>query len=135
MSVVYKLKNPSYSIATFYVSEKNKGNIIQSTHDSKLYYLKSAESITIMPGQRVLVSTGVEIDISAGFYAIISYNELNHRLIRVGVDIIDNSCGNINIFMDNFGEYPFKINIGDQIAKIKFIENNNNLIQFEKIEK
>lgn len=85
--------------------------------------LRSEESITIRPGERVLVSTGIFVELPEGYEAQVrarSGLSIQHGIGLVnGVGTIDSDYrGEVKIPLINWGEMPYKIEIGDRIAQM-----------------
>ena len=82
-----------------------------------------SESITIPPGKRALVPTGLYIELPPGYEAQIRARSglaLKHGISLVnGIGTIDSDYrGEIGILLINLGEYPFEIKNGDRIAQM-----------------
>lgn len=87
--------------------------------------LQSAEDKTIRPGDRVLVGTGVKLEIPFGFGAQVCSR--SGLAIKHGVavlnspGIIDNDYrGEIKVILHNSGNEEFIIKKGDRIAQLLF---------------
>lgn len=81
------------------------------------------ESITLMPGERCLVPTGLAIQLPGGYEAQIRARSglaVKYGIGLVnGVGTIDSDYrGEIRIPLINFGDKPFVINNGDRIAQM-----------------
>lgn len=86
--------------------------------------LVSQENLTLNPGQRALVSTGLHIALPAGFAAFVlprSGMALNHGIGVVnGPGLIDAGYrGEIKVILINFDpQESFSISVGDRIAQL-----------------
>lgn len=91
--------------------------------------LKSAEDVTIAPGKRATVSTGIKIELPSGFEAQI--RPRSGLAVKYGVTVL-NSPGTIDtdyrglvkVILVNTGDEPFVIKKGDRIAQMVFSEFN-----------
>ena len=77
--------------------------------------------LTIAPGQRVLISTGLRMAITRGRYGRIAPR--SGLALRSGIDVmagvIDSDYrGTIGVILVNHGDQPFEVNNGDRIAQI-----------------
>ena len=87
--------------------------------------LFSVEEVTIVPGQRKLIDTGIAIELPVGFEAQIRPRSGNAW--KQGVTVLNapgtidsDYIGNIKVLLINHGTNYFKIEIGDRIAQMKF---------------
>lgn len=103
----------------------------------------SVEDVWIMPGQRKMIDTGIQVHVPQGFYFRVAPRSglaLKHG-IDVLAGVIDSGfLNNIKVILINLSdggpEQSFKVNVGDRIAQlilekchsIKFIE----VTDFEK---
>lgn len=83
------------------------------------------EPITLLPGKRALIGTGIHLQIPRGFECQIRSRSglaIQHGVcVLNGVGTID--CGytnEIGVILINLGEEPFVINSGDRIAQMVF---------------
>jgi dUTP pyrophosphatase len=81
------------------------------------------ESVTLMPGERRMIPTGVSIQLPEGFEGQIRARSglaLKHGISMVnGVGTIDRDYrGEIGALLINLGEDPFEIRDGDRIAQL-----------------
>ena len=86
-------------------------------------YIK--EPITLMPGERKLIPTGLFVELPEGMEAQIrarSGLSIKHGIGLVnGVGTVDSDYrGEWNVPMINFGHEPYTINNGDRIAQVVF---------------
>lgn len=84
-------------------------------------YLPS--SITINPGQRILIPTGLQVSIPAGFE--IQVRPRSGLALKHGISILNSPGtidsdyrGEVGVLLINKGEHPFIIEDGDRIAQI-----------------
>ena len=82
-----------------------------------------SEAVTIMPGKRSLIPTGICIELPAGFEAQVRARSglaVKHGIGLVnGIGTVDSDYrGEIKIPVINWGEEPFVINDGDRIAQL-----------------
>lgn len=85
--------------------------------------VRSIENQTIYPGERMLISTGLECDIPEGFE--IQVRPRSGLAFKNGVTVL-NAPGTIDsdykgvlgVLLVNHGDYPFEVNAGDRIAQI-----------------
>ncbi|MBK5246467.1 MAG: dUTP diphosphatase [Peptostreptococcaceae bacterium] len=80
-------------------------------------------SVTLSPGERMLIPTGLYIEIPVGYEAQIRARSglaLNHGISLVnGIGTIDSDYrGEIGVILINLGKKDFTINNGDRIAQI-----------------
>lgn len=102
---------------------------VYQTEGSSGCDLRSAEDITIEPGKRAVVSTGLKIELPAGFEAQI--RPRSGLALKHGVTVL-NSPGTIDtdyrglikVILLNTGDAPFIISKGDRIAQMVFSEFN-----------
>ncbi|HHX13966.1 MAG TPA: dUTP diphosphatase [Clostridiales bacterium] len=91
-----------------------------------------AAPVSIEPGRRMLVPTGLCIELPAGFEAQVRARSglaIRHGIgIVNGIGTIDSDYrGEIGVLLINWGEQPFVINDGDRIAQLV-------ICRYEKIE-
>ncbi len=91
--------------------------------------LRSAECVTILPGKRAIVSTGVKIELPSGFEAQV--RPRSGLAAKYGVTVLNSPGtidsdyrGTVKVILLNMGEEPFVINKGDRIAQLVFSEFN-----------
>ena len=83
--------------------------------------LYSVENITIEPGQRYAVATGLSIELPEGFVSLIwdkSGIALKKGVTTMGGVIEHTYRGEYKIILLNTSAEPFEIKIGDKIAQI-----------------
>lgn len=100
----------------------------KGTFDSTGYDLASAESVTLLPGRRAVVSTGLVLDLSklpAGVDAQI--RPRSGLAAKHGVTVLNSPGtidrdyrGELKVILINHGEEAFTIEQGDRIAQMVF---------------
>lgn len=98
-------------------------------------YLK--ESVTIEPGKRALIPTGIYLEIPEGYEVQIRARSglavRNGIGLTNGIGTIDSDYrGEIKVSLINWGEEPFTVNSGDRIAQM--VAAKYERIAFEKAE-
>jgi dUTP pyrophosphatase len=83
--------------------------------------LHCAEYFVILPHERILVSTGMAIEIPPGYYGRVAPR--SGLAVRHGIDtlagIIDSDFrGELKVALINFGEHPVAFEAGDRIAQL-----------------
>ena len=86
-------------------------------------YAFLASPVTIIPSQRILISTGVQISIPEGFE--IQVRPRSGLALKHGISILNTPGtidsdyrGEIGVLLINHGDSPFVIEDGDRIAQI-----------------
>ena len=84
-----------------------------------------SEPVTLMPGERRLIPTGLIVEIPKGFEAQIRARSglaIKHGIGLVnGIGTVDSDYrGEWNVPLINWGQEPFTINDGDRIAQVVF---------------
>jgi len=83
------------------------------------YGIRSAQNCTISSGERMLISTGIRIDMPRGFHGKI---EGRMDLIKRGIDIfsniVDSPSYTITVLLINNSPEPFHLKNGDYIASV-----------------
>ena len=82
-----------------------------------------ATPVTLAPGQRALIPTGLRIELPAGFEAQVRARSglaVKHGIGLVnGIGTIDSDYrGEIKVCLINWGEEPFTVSDGDRIAQM-----------------
>ena len=82
--------------------------------------LYSAECLILYPGKRHMVETGISVSIPDNTYLRIAPR--SGLAYKFGIDVLAGvvDCdytGPVNVILQNLGDYPFPINIGDRIAQ------------------
>jgi dUTP pyrophosphatase len=105
---------------------KTEGSAVIPTRGSSFaagYDLSSVETLTINPGDRACVSTGLKIAIPKGWYGRIAPRSglAVKNGIHVGAGVIDEDyLGVIKVVIFNLGREPFIITPGMRIAQLIF---------------
>lgn len=109
------------------VSTKSGNLPVYQTEGSAGADLKACldEPITLMPGERRLIPTGMRIELPEGIEAQIrarSGLSIKHGITMInGVGTVDSDYrGEWNVPMVNLGSEPYTINDGDRIAQAVF---------------
>ncbi|MBQ7703578.1 MAG: dUTP diphosphatase [Firmicutes bacterium] len=109
------------------VSSKNGNVPVYQTEGSAGADLMACldEPITLMPGERRLIPTGMRIELPEGVEAQIrarSGLSIKHGITMInGVGTVDSDYrGEWNVPMVNLGSEPYTINDGDRIAQAVF---------------
>ena len=81
------------------------------------------EGVTLLPGERRLVPTGLKMELPSGYEAQI--RPRSGLAIKAGVTVLnapgtidEDYRGELQVILVNFGETPFRINDGDRIAQL-----------------
>ncbi len=109
------------------VYSKNGSVPVYQTEGSAGADLKACldQPITLMPGERRLIPTGLKIELPEGVEAQIrarSGLSIKHGITMInGVGTVDSDYrGEWNVPMVNLGQEPYTINDGDRIAQAVF---------------
>lgn len=81
----------------------------------------SIESLTIYPGKRALVGTGIGVKpIASNYIRVAPRSGLANKFgIDVLAGVIDQDyTGEVKVILQNNGDKPFEINVGDRIAQL-----------------
>lgn len=93
----------------------------RGSSDAAGYDLYSSTDFTIHPGQRLLVSTGIAIEVPCGTYGRIAPRSglaVRHG-INVGAGVVDRDYrGEVKILLFNHGEEVFEGKVGDRVAQL-----------------
>lgn len=95
----------------------------RSTFGAAGYDLFSAKDYVIQSGDKLLVSTGVKMEIPFGWFGRICPRSglTLKKFIDVGGGIIDSDYrGDIGVILFNFGNHAYVIKTGDRIAQMLF---------------
>lgn len=82
--------------------------------------LCSDQQYRIAPGARQLISTGIAVEIPAGYYGRIAPRSglAVKNGIDVGAGVVDSDYrGEVKVLLFNFGSEEFVVNVGDRIAQ------------------
>ncbi len=84
------------------------------------YDIRSKEELVVRPGEQVLVSTGLYVEIPLGYVGIIKDRSSVARAgMRTAAGVIDASYrGEVRVLMENRGLEPFTIHINDRIVQM-----------------
>ncbi len=84
------------------------------------YDIRSNEAVELHPGEQVLLSTGLHVEIPPGMVGILKDRSSCARAgLRVSGGIIDSSYrGEIKIVLENRGLAPYQIHINDRIVQM-----------------
>jgi dUTP pyrophosphatase len=78
-------------------------------------------SVTILPGEQMLVDTGVAMKIPGGYGGFVGprSSQRTKRITGWGDGVIDSDYrGTVKVIIANMGHQPYSINHGDRIAQI-----------------
>lgn len=106
-----------------YYSESNY-EIFHGTEDGAgldlPFYDKDIEEVTLMPGQRTMLKTGIYLEIPQGYYGELdsrsSTSKLNLLLMCRTIDA--DYRGNIRLVFINVGTEPITVHRGDYLGQI-----------------
>ncbi|KAM0686722.1 Deoxyuridine 5'-triphosphate nucleotidohydrolase [Conglomerata obtusa] len=93
------------------------------------YILHSAQSTTIKPREKCLVSSGISMAIPSDYYGQLHVltDHIGHIKLLGGV-IDSDYRGDVRAILYNDGDTDFKFEIGDSICKIIFVKINTDEI-------
>jgi dUTP pyrophosphatase len=98
--------------------------------------LRAAEAGQILPGERLLVRTGVSVELPAGVAAFV--HPRSGMALKYGITVLNtpgtidsNYRGEIGVILYNASKTNFVINVGDRIAQLVFQEVLT--VQFEQV--
>lgn len=83
--------------------------------------LSSVEEYLLSPGKKILIKTGLQMEIPSGFFGSIrDRSGLAYKNgIHVLAGVVDSGYrGEVGVILVNHGEEDFKINVGDRIAQM-----------------
>ena len=85
------------------------------------YDLSSADEVSIPPGARAAVRTGIAIAVPRGTYGRVAPR--SGLAVRHGIDVLagvidEDYRGEIAVVLLNTGDEPFRISTGDRIAQL-----------------
>jgi dUTP pyrophosphatase len=83
--------------------------------------LSAAESVTLAPGGRAAVSTGISVEIPPGHVGLVwprSGLAVRHGLDTLAGVIDSDYRGEVKVVLVNHGLEPFTIAVGDRIAQL-----------------
>lgn len=101
---------------------------VQATNGSAGYNVFSAVDATVSPKTRCAIPLDIAITPPAGTYAQLMSRSgicLKHRVdVRAGT-IDRDYTGNVKVVLENLGDEPFTIKIGDRIAQLVLLQVKN----------
>ena len=110
-----KIVNTSGNPLPQYETEGSAGMDLRAATDG--------QTITIQPGARCLVKTGLKIELPVGYEAQV--RPRSGLALKKGVTVLNSPGtidsdyrGEIGVILINHGEEPFEINEGDRIAQM-----------------
>ena len=123
-----KIKNISKNEIPKYETDGSAGLDLKANLD---------QTITLKPLQRILVPTGLFIELEKGYEAQIRARSglaiKNGICLANGIGTIDSDYrGEIKIILINLGDQDFKINSGDRIAQMVITKYEQ--VEFELVE-
>ena len=85
--------------------------------------VRSVQALTIQPGRRALVKTGLVAEIPSGYE--IQVRSRSGLAFKHGVTVLNSPGtvdsgyrGEIGVILANFGDEPFPVSVGDRIAQL-----------------
>lgn len=110
--------------------------------EAPVYFAEAKEEfVIIMPGDSLLLKTGVKVELPEGVYSdegIASLLEIQCRprsgfSLKMGMNVhlgtIDNEYrGDIGVIVTNVNKYPIKITMGERVGQLVF----NEIIKFDE---
>lgn len=100
------------------------GRIRQATSGAAGFDLYSTETLTLWPGSRATIATGVRLEIPLGWCGLIcdrSGLAKNKGVTRLGGLVDSDYRGEVKVVLQNHGEDPLTIAAGDRVAQIVFL--------------
>jgi dUTP pyrophosphatase len=96
------------------------GRLIKGTNASAGYDMYSTIDITIPPGERRLIPSGVHLQLNPGTFGLIkSRSGLSVKGIDVGAGVIDSDYRDeVKILLINGGNKPFAVENGMRVAQL-----------------
>lgn len=85
------------------------------------YDLYSDETITIHPGQRAMISTGIAMAIPEGYYGQVlprSGLAVKHGIMTMAGVVDSDYRGDIKAVLYNAGSVPYTVTMGDRMAQL-----------------
>ena len=106
----------------------------KATTGSAGYDLFSCENVTLLPHSRMLVSTGIKIQVKNDCYARIAPRSgLAVKGIDIGAGVVDSDYrGEVKVLMINNKDLTYNVNKGDRIAQL-ILERIYNDVEFELV--
>jgi dUTP pyrophosphatase len=102
-------------------AQKNGITPLQSPDKGNAGYdIRSNESVVVHPGEQVLLSTGLHVEIPQGMVGILKDRSSFARAgLRVSGGVIDASYrGEIKVVLENRGHAPLTISTNDRIVQL-----------------
>lgn len=121
----------------YYTDLNNCGaRLEKATEGSFGYDIRSLDSCTLAPGEIRKISTGLLIDLSASIYAalVLSRSGLASKGIIVAnaPGLIDADYrGEIGVLLWNATNDSFRVNVGDRIAQMIFVQVTTNSLTYD----
>jgi len=85
------------------------------------YDLYSAEALTVYPGKRALISTGIAVKLPPGVYGRVAPRSglAVKNGIQVGAGVVDADYrGEVKVLLFNHGDVEFNVHVRDRIAQL-----------------
>jgi len=122
----------------FHKSDESINTPMKAHQTDAGFDLPSAEDVTVYPGKRCIVDTGISLETPIGYFAMITPRSglaAKHGITIVNAPgVIDSHYrGNIKIILLNTSEDTFKIKKNDRIAQMIFMEHVN-FVYLEEVE-
>lgn len=100
------------------------------------YDVKSGIEYTLYPNETKVIGTGVKCALPANTFAMIASRSglsIKGIVVQNAPGIIDQTYrGEWGVILHNYGENPFKINIGDRIAQCVLMSYNT--MEFKEVD-
>ncbi len=83
--------------------------------------LRAAEAVTLAPGERAAVATGLQVEIPAGHVGLVwprSGLALRHGIDTLAGVIDSDYRGELRVVLVNHGPEPFAVRPGDRVAQL-----------------
>ncbi len=112
---------------------------MQATAGDAGYDLKAAESVSMAPGTRALIKTGLRLAIPPGYVGMVCSRSglaLKHGVFVLNAPgIVDPGYrGDVGVLLYNGGDRWFDINPGDRIAQLLFAKVEHPAMMFGLID-
>lgn len=98
---------------------------VQKTHGAAGYDIHSVESITLKPGEKRNIKTGICIEIPHGFVAILKdRSSMADKKIVLSAGVIDSDYrGEVSVILNNNSSSDYHIQTGDRIAQMLILRH------------
>ena len=119
------MEEPSVTLKVLKLNESSQVPV-RSTEGAAGYDLYSIEEKTVPPFEKLLVGTGISIQLPEGTYGRIAPRSglASRHFIDVGAGVIDRDYqGEVKVLLFNFSTTNFEVGQGDRIAQL-IIERN-----------